>query len=204
VHSELFHALHRYGYGLVAVLVFAECVGLPLPGESALLAAAAMAGRHELSIFSVVAAAAVGAILGGTAGYWIGYRGGLPLLHRYGGKIGLDESKVQRAQAFYEKHGTKAVFFARFVAIVRILAAMLAGVARMEFKAFAVYNALGAICWAIVIAAAGYFFGERLPQFERLVGHAGWVVIALAVLPLIAWTLWKRRRRAVPARGGGQ
>jgi membrane protein DedA with SNARE-associated domain len=182
----------EHGYLMVAVLVFAEGVGLPLPGETALVAAAAFAAQsHRLSIVGVVLAAFAGAAGGGIGGYWIGRTGGMGLVERYGRYLGVTRRRIARARAFFSEHGPKAVFTARFIAIVRMFAGVLAGVTRMPFGRFSLYNTLGALVWSALFGTLGYVFGNNLPHLEHLIGRTSLIVLA-AVL-VLGMALWHRR-----------
>ncbi len=188
----------QYGYGVVALLVCAENLGLPLPGETALITAAAFAAQGRLSLAGVIAASTIGTIAGGSGGYWIGRAGGLPFVHRVGRYIGLDEAQIERGRAFYARHGAKTVFLARFVAILRIVAGVLAGVVRMPFATFSIYNALGGLCWSIAIALLAYSFGYNLPRLHHLLGRGG-LVAAGAVLLGIFLVIKIQRRSVKPS-----
>src|SRR6476660_587181 len=135
-------------------------MGLPLPGESALVLAALYASRHDHNIAGVVAAAATGAVLGDNIGYWIGREFGYRLLLRYGGAIGLSVSKIKLGQYLFLRHGGKVVFFGRFVAVLRALAAFLAGVNRMDWGRFLLANSAGGILWASVVGFGAYALGR--------------------------------------------
>src|SRR5690349_22734487 len=111
-------------------------MGVPLPGESVLVLAALYAARHGQSITALIASAAVGAILGDNVGYWIGREFGYRLLLRYGRYVGLTETRIKLGQYLFLHHGGKVVFFGRFIAVLRVLAAVLAGVNRMEWRSF--------------------------------------------------------------------
>jgi membrane protein DedA with SNARE-associated domain/membrane-associated phospholipid phosphatase len=174
--------LETYGYFAVLLLVGLESLGIPLPGETALLTAAAYAAAGHLSIAGVIAAAAIGAVLGDAGAYWIGRTGGLVLIRRYGRFFRVDEAKLERAQRFFRQHGGKTVFFGRFVSLLRMLAALLAGVTRMPYGRFTLYNATGGICWAILFGGLGYGFGRQLPRLEHAIGQAGALVVLLAAL----------------------
>ncbi|HEU4647570.1 MAG TPA: DedA family protein [Gemmatimonadales bacterium] len=193
-HAIIQHWLATYGYLAVFVMVGLESLGVPLPGETTLLAAAATAGEGKLHIWGVIGAAAAGAIAGDAVGYWIGRLGGLPLIRRYGRIIRLDDAKLERARQFYRRHGGKTVFFGRFIALMRVAAAMLAGVTHMPYGRFTLFNATGGICWATVVGLLGYAFGQKLPVLERALGGTSRLVLALAVLAGAA--IWVRRRRA--------
>jgi undecaprenyl-diphosphatase len=174
--------LETYGYLAVLLLVGLESLGIPLPGETALLTAAAYAAAGHLSIVGVIGAAAIGAVLGDAGAYWIGRTGGLALVRRYGRVFRVDEAKLERAQQFFRRHGGKTVFFGRFVSLLRMLAALLAGVTRMPYGRFSLYNVTGGICWALLFGSLGYAFGRHLPQLEHAVGQAGALVALLAAL----------------------
>jgi membrane protein DedA with SNARE-associated domain/membrane-associated phospholipid phosphatase len=174
--------LETHGYLAVLVLVGLESLGLPLPGETALLTASAYAAAGHLSIAGVIAAAAIGAILGDAGAYWIGRTGGLALVRRYGRFLRIDEAKVEAAQRFFARHGGKTVFLGRFVSLLRMLAALLAGVTRMPYGRFTAYNVAGGVCWALLFGGLGYAFGRRLPQLEHAVGQAGAMIVLLGAL----------------------
>ena len=174
--------LETYGYLAVLLLVGLESLGIPLPGETALLTAAAYAAAGHLSIVGVIGAAAIGAVLGDAGAYWIGRSGGLALVRRYGRVFRVDEAKLERAQLFFRRHGGKTVFFGRFVSLLRMLAALLAGVTRMPYGRFSLYNVTGGICWALLFGSLGYAFGRHLPQLEHAIGQAGALVVLLAAL----------------------
>jgi membrane protein DedA with SNARE-associated domain len=126
-----------YGYWAVLVLVGLESMGLPLPGETALISAAVYAGTsHELNIIGVVAAAAAGAVIGDNIGYEIGRLMGFPILRRYGPRIGLDERRLRLGQYLFRRYGGAIVFFGRFAALLRTFAALLAGTNRMPWPRF--------------------------------------------------------------------
>jgi len=176
------HLLETYGYVAVLVLVGLESLGVPLPGETALLTASAYAAAGHLSIAGVIAAAAVGAVLGDAGAYWIGRTGGLALVRRYGRLLRVDDAKLERAQKFFQRHGGKTVFFGRFVSLLRMLAALLAGVTRMPYGRFSAFNVTGGICWALLFGSLGYGFGRHLPRLEHAVGQAGALLVLLAAL----------------------
>src|SRR6476659_7634583 len=182
----LMHLIATYGYVAIAVIIGLESMGLPLPGESALVIAALYASRHNQSIAGVVAAAATGAILGDNIGYWIGREFGYRLLLRYGGYIGLTTGKIKLGQYLFLRHGGKVVFFGRFVAILRILAAFLAGANQMEWRRFLIANATGGIVWACIFGLGAYIFGSALMQVTVPLG-AGLVIIAAIIVIGAVW-----------------
>src|SRR5712691_10138099 len=181
--------LETYGYAAIFVLVALESLGIPLPGETALLTAAAFAANGRLAIVGVILAAAAGAIAGDAGGYWIGRTGGLALVRRYGRFWHLDEAKLDRARGFFSRHGGKTVCFGRFVSLLRMWAAVLAGVTGMSYGRFAAYNVAGGLCWATLFGILGYAFGRSLPQLERATGRAGAMVALLVALAVAVFLL---------------
>src|SRR5437899_12465487 len=192
-----------YGYVVLFFLVGLESLGLPLPGETALVTAAAFAALGHLSIYGVVATAAAAAVIGDNGGYWIGRKGGIALVRRYGRLLHLNEAHLERARRFFERHGPPTVFMGRFIALLRTWTAVLAGAARMPYGRFMLYNALGAVCWASVVGALGYGFGRNLPRLERYMGQAslaGALLVALVVGLALGWRWFERNRTRLVAR----
>jgi membrane protein DedA with SNARE-associated domain len=191
-----FHELVvRYGYAVVALFVGAEGVGVPLPGETALLAAAALAARGHLSIVGVIVASAVGVAAGGSGGYWIGRSAGQVVVARYGRWAGITPARLDRTRRFFAVHGAHAVLVARFVPIVRILAGLVAGITEMPFTQFAAYNAVAGVIWSVLFGLLGYSFGRNLPLLEHRLGEAGLVAGALVVIAGLGLLAWRRTRR---------
>jgi membrane protein DedA with SNARE-associated domain len=191
---HLTRLLQSYTYPVLLLLVLLESLGVPLPGEIALVTAAAYASSGQISIFIVIALAAIGAIVGGVLGYWIGIKGGLPLVTRYGGYIGVRKSHVDRAHAFFERNGSKTILFGRFVAILRTWAAIVAGAAAMSFTKFVTYNTIGSIVWAIVFGWLGYYFGRDLPLLEKYISRVSFGVLIVAVVGIALFLLMKRSK----------
>ncbi len=180
-HEALDSLVATYGYFAVALGVGLESMGLPIPGETILVVAAVYAATHAgLNIWLIVLAAAAGAIIGDNLGYWLGSRFGYPLLLRFGPKLGLSEGRIKVGQYLFLRHGGKVVFLGRFVALLRILAAFLAGVNRMEWPAFLVANALGGVTWAAVFAFGGYTLGTIAFRLQGALGPILLVVAAIA------------------------
>jgi membrane protein DedA with SNARE-associated domain len=181
------------GYAAVAVFVAVEASGVPVPGETALIAAAVLASQGELSIELVIAIAAAAAIVGDNFGYMLGARFGRRLLERPGRTQARRLEALHRGEQLFERHGPKAVFLGRWIALLRIWAAWLAGMAGMRWRSFLVWNALGGIGWAVFFGLLGYFGGEAAAE---LVARAGvGVAIAAGVVALAVWLVVHRRRR---------
>lgn len=173
------HLVQSHGYWVVGVVICLEAMGLPMPGESLLIAAAIYAATtHQLAIEWIVLAAAVGAIMGDNFGYLIGQRLGRPALERYGPRVGLTVGRQRLGQYLFFKYGGVVVFFGRFIAFLRTFAALLAGANRMRWGRFLMWNALGGIAWTHLYGISAYFLGN---QVHRLVGPVGLVIGAVAV-----------------------
>jgi membrane protein DedA with SNARE-associated domain len=185
------HVLANYGYAAIFIVVMLESAGVPLPGETILVSAAAFSGhRHSLDIRYVIAAAAGGAIAGDNIGFWVGREFGTSLLSRWGYVIGLDERKRKLGQYLFARHGGKIVFFGRFVALLRAFAALLAGANGFSPLRFFVFNAAGGIVWATVFGVGGYVVGEGI---RRIAGPFGWVVlIAATIFAILLWRYYKK------------
>lgn len=178
----------RYGYGVVFVGVFLENTGVPVPGETALLAGAAMAQFGRLSLPWVIVTATCGAILGDNLGFAIGRWCGRGLAARYGARIGLTAARLAQFDRFFDRHGGRTVFLARFITGMRVFGALLAGASGLRWPAFLFYNATGAIVWSTAIAFAGYSLAYSWDTLERWIGRSGLVALAaVAALALVAY-----------------
>jgi membrane protein DedA with SNARE-associated domain len=183
--------LAHAGYGAVMLAVGIESMGIPFPGETTLIAAAAYAGStHKLNIVFVVAAAAAGAIIGDNIGFWIGREIGLRLLIRYGKYIRMTERRIKLGQYLFQRYGGTVVFFGRFVAVLRALAAFLAGTNRMTWPRFLVFNAAGGIVWAGVYGFGAYALGT---QIHRLAGPVGAALGVVALVLIVCGFVFLRR-----------
>jgi membrane protein DedA with SNARE-associated domain len=184
----------RYGYVVVFVGVMLENAGLPVPGETMLLAGAALAHFGRLALPWVIVAAIAGATLGDNVGFLIGRWGGRALILQHGWKFGLTAPRLATFERFFDRHGPKTVFIARFVTGLRVFGAVLAGASRLPWGTFLFYNAAGAIVWSIVIAAVGYFLGHSWESIERWVGRGGTIALVVLVAAVVWWWLRSRRR----------
>jgi membrane protein DedA with SNARE-associated domain len=192
--SNLDSLLATYGYLAVFVFVGVESIGLPVPGETMLVTAAIYAGTTgRLSIFWVIVASAAGAIVGDNIGYAIGRTGGYRLVKRYGRYIRLEENRLRLGQYLFDKHGSKVVFFGRFVSVLRIFAAFLAGVNRMHWRTFLIFNAAGGIIWSTLYGIAAFLLGKQLLQLSGRV-DLGLAIVGVAVI--IAVIVFLRRNEA--------
>jgi membrane protein DedA with SNARE-associated domain len=180
--QHLQELLSSYGYLAVFVIVGLESAGVPMPGETALVSAAIFAGQGGLDIKWVIVSAAAAAMLGDNAGYWVGREFGFPLIYRYGRYIRVDEGRLKVAQYLFQRHGGKIVFFGRFVAILRAFAAFLAGVNRLPWPRFLVFNALGGVVWATLFGTGGYLLGHAFERYARPVGLAALVAAVVGAV----------------------
>ena len=175
--------LMTYGYAAVFALVAFESLGIPLPGETILVAAGTYAGStHRLSVWAIFGVAVAAAIIGDSIGFWIGDKGGYRLLRRYGHYVRLDETKVKIGRYVFDRHGGKVVFLGRFVSILRTYAAFLAGTNRMRWRRFLAFNAAGGIIWAAIYTFASYAVGNAIAKASRTVDIALGVVAVIALV----------------------
>jgi membrane-associated protein len=179
-------------YAGLAALVGAESAGLPVPGETSLLAAAVLASQGKLALPLVIAFGAGAAVAGDNIGYAIGRWGGRRLLTRAGRWERRRRRLLAGGEAFFARHGGKAVFLARFAPGLRVTGAWLAGAGRMRWARFLVWNALGGVAWATVVGLAGYFLGKTA---TAALGTAGLVLLATVVGAAIVAVVIRRRRR---------
>ena len=184
----------KFGYWGVAGIVGLESIGLPLPGEATLIAAAIYAGTtKQLNIWLVIASASLGAILGDNVGFWLGRELGFRLLVRYGSYVGLNESRIKVGQYLFQLHGGKIVFFGRFFALLRIWAALLAGANQMAWPKFLLFNAGGAVLWATLYGLSAYYLGHAL---ESLAKPAAIVLGIIGILVLVVLLVFTKRHEA--------
>lgn len=190
--ASIFDAAQNIGYPLLLLLVMAESSGVPVPGETALITGAVLASQGKLQIEWVIVLAATGAIVGDNIGYAIGHKGGRWLLERPGWFHGQRLNALRSGEAFFEKHGPKAVFFGRFLLGLRVWASWLAGATRMHWRSFAFWNACGGICWATAVGLLGYFLGHAAGNAIQTFGLFG---LAGVLLVVVAFVVAHRRHR---------
>jgi len=188
----------EYGYLAITIIIMMESAGIPLPGETTLVAAAVYAGtEHTLDIRLVIVAAAAGAIIGDNIGFWVGRELGNAALSRWGHIIGLDERKRKLGQYLFARHGGAIVFFGRFVALLRALAAVLAAVNGLQPWRFLLFNAAGGITWATTCGLCSYIRGE---SFSRVAGPFGWAALIIALVSALGlWRYYKQHENQLVA-----
>ena len=188
------HLLIAHGLIILFALVAVESAGVPLPGETALIAAAILAANHHYSIFAVIAIAAAAAIVGDNIGYWLGRKGGRGLLRRIPMLNSYFERALPPSERFFRRHGAKTVFFGRFIAVLRVTAAWLAGISRMPWWRFLFWNAAGGVAWATFFGVVAFEFGRAAADAIGRYGLYGAIAIAvLAVLVFVAVKVWRNR-----------
>jgi membrane protein DedA with SNARE-associated domain len=184
----------HWGYGAIFLGILLGNIGVPLPEESIIVLSGYLAWRGTLSLPAVIVVGILSAIAGDNLGYWIGRKGGRPLLLRYGRYCFLSPRQMRRAERFFARHGHRAVFFGRFIAGIRFLAGPLAGVSRMRFGRFLTFNASGAVVYISVVTLVGYAAGSQmhtvLADFKRAEHF-----IALGAAILLAGLAWRFLRR---------
>jgi membrane protein DedA with SNARE-associated domain len=183
-----------YGLVLLFVLVAMESAGVPLPGETALIAAGVLAARGDMDIVAVIVVAAAAAIIGDNVGYWIGRLGGRRLLERWEPLERHASRVLPWSERFFKRHGPKTIFLSRFFAVLRVTAAWLAGISRMHWWQFFFWNAAGGICWAVLVGLVSYYVGQAAAEAINRYGLiAGVAIVALLVLGALIFRFIRRR-----------
>jgi len=186
LHDTVMPLIRDHGVIVVGAITMLESTGIPAPGESAIIAAALYAATtHEFGIAPLVAAAAVGAIIGDNLGYVIGRSIGFRLLRRYGRRVGLNDARIKLGRYLFERHGTKVVFFGRFATLLRTFAALLAGANQMDWRHFLVANGLGGVVWASLYGFGTYMLGREMHRLETPLA-IGFGVIGVAAIVIVA------------------
>lgn len=184
----------NYGYAAIFVIVMLESSGIPLPGETVLVCASVYAGTQpEFDIRLIIGAAASGAILGDNVGFWVGRRFGRNLLLKYGQVIRITHRQLVLGEYLFARYGGIIVFCGRFVAFLRVYAAILAGANKLEPLKFTIYNAAGGLVWATVFGAGGYLLGKHV---EHLLAPLGWMALAAAAIGgYFLWSFYKNHEK---------
>lgn len=198
--SRIDDVIATYGYAAVFLVIGAESIGIPLPGETTLTLAALYAGATQhLSIAGVILAAILGAIIGDNIGYVLGRVGGYRLLRRYGHYVRINEHRVKIGRYIFDRHGGKVVFFGRFVSVLRTYAAFLAGTMRMPWPRFLFFNAAGGIVWALVYGLGFYYFGSVLTALRAPADVALGVAALIVVVAALALLRGKEKQLGIAA-----
>ncbi|HKV22770.1 MAG TPA: DedA family protein [Mycobacterium sp.] len=202
VFGDLQPLLEHYGYLAVGGFVLLEDFGVPVPGETILIAAAVFAGSGHMNIAVVIVVAVLGAIIGDNIGFAVGHFGGRPLVERFGRYVFLTPKRLDHAEEYFDRHGGKIVTFARFVEGLRQVNGLLAGIVGMHWAKFLAFNAVGAVLWVGTWAAVGYLAGENIVEIYAAFERYKWYVIA-AIVVVAAVLITRRVRRGRSAAGNG-
>jgi membrane protein DedA with SNARE-associated domain len=190
--------LNHYGYLAVTLFVTTEDFGIPVPGETILIAASLFAGAGRLNVVLVGVVGVLAAVVGDNIGFAIGHFGGRTLALRFGKYVFLTAERLDKAEYFFEHHGGKIIVAARFIEGLRQANGIVAGISGMHWKRFVAFNALGAALWVGVWVSLGYLAGSYITTiYDQITRYSLYVLIALAlaVAAFIAWRLWRRRAR---------
>ncbi len=187
----------QYGYGALFGVLFAESFGLPLPGETFLVAASFLAAQGQLNIWLVGLTAWTAAVLGDNVGYAIGRFGGRRLVARHGARAGISAERLNKPERFFAHYGPEVVIVARFFPLLRQLNGIVAGSAGMGWKRFVFYNALGGLLWVGAWSTGVYYFGRQIKVWLLRVHTAElWLAGALALTLLVAAAYWAISKRS--------
>jgi membrane protein DedA with SNARE-associated domain len=193
--------INHYGYWAVGGLITLEDFGVPVPGETTLIAAAFFAGAEgRLNIFLVVLIAFIAAVIGDNIGFAIGEYGGHPLVEKFGRYIFLTPARINRATDFFNKHGGKVVAAARFIEGLRQANGLIAGISDMRWPKFITFNAIGAALWVGVWSSVGYFGGSHINTFLRYQLYVT-IVAVVAVVAFIAYKIFEKKKKKSTSRG---
>jgi len=185
LHIDWIAVVDAVGYPAAGLGILIESAGVPFPGETLLLAAAAWAAARNHSLALVILSGFLGATAGADLGYYLGFKGGRPFVERFGSLFRIRPEHIARSEMFFARHGDRAILLARFVLGLRTWASMLAGMSHMPFWRFQLFSAIGGLAWAAIIGGAGYFLGSNLGLLEtivRAIGFGGLAIIAVVVV----------------------
>lgn len=189
-------AVVHYGYWAVGAALLLENTGIPVPGETILLLASFLAySRDELQLSWIIAIGIVAATIGDNLGFVAGYYGGRRLLNRYQNIFRIKNAHLLRGEQLFARYGAATVFFARFVFGMRVIAGPMAGVLRMPWKKFLIFNFLGAALWVSVISCAGFLFGRHWDRLEDAIKRLDLAVAIGAIVAVVVLWWWNRRKR---------
>jgi membrane protein DedA with SNARE-associated domain len=193
--DDMVSLIERYGYLIIFLGVALEGVGIPLPGETVLITAGALVHRGSLTLWETMVMGSLGAVMGGQAGYLAGRFGGRPFVLRWGRYVFITPERLGRAERFFEQHGGRAVFLARFITGLRVFGALVAGISRMSWSKYTLYSVLGGVIWAAAAVSLGYFLWASIGLVEHWIGRISLLLAATVVLIVILrWSYRKATR----------
>lgn len=188
--------LQAYGYYflfLASVIENIPFAGLLMPGEVIVVAAGFFAARGDLKLFAVIIVASFGAEIGNNIGYYLGYRGGRPLVEHLSERFHIEEQHIKFAEGYFDRHGSKTVFFGRFMAGIKAFITALAGAAHMEYGIFLIYSTAGILSWTLLATLLGYFFGRYFDVVLAILKAIGWGSLAIFIIIIAAVYWWRRK-----------
>jgi membrane-associated protein len=199
-----------YGYAFLFFISVAEntfLLGIVVPGDVAVVLGGALASQGRLSPVTTTLVVVAGVVLGSNLSFWVGRRGGIPLIERWGGRFSMEKAQIDRVERYFVRHGAKTVFLASFVSGFKNLVPAVAGASSMGLGPFILYNAVGSVLRAVALVVVGYIFGANLPRAVEMIGSLNrWLIAAIlglfAVMFVIGW--YRRRRQARESGGNGQ
>jgi membrane protein DedA with SNARE-associated domain len=189
--DRILSLIAHYGYLVILFGVMLESTGVPLPGETILLASGVLVQQGHLDLGDAIVFGILGAVIGDQIGYWVGREGGRRFVLRWGRYVFISPERLARAEAFFERHGGKAVFLARFFSGLRVFGALVAGISRMRWGTFLLYNALGGTVWATAVILLGYILGSSVGLVERWLGRATLVLASVLAVVLAFYLAYR-------------
>lgn len=189
--------ISQFGYAVVGLMILIECIGVPLPGETALILASVAASFGHLNIGGVIFIAIVGAVIGDNFGYMVGRHFGRRIIKRFEHWPIFHFKHIERVEIYFKKHGNKTVFLGRFTPLLRIYAALFAGIFHMDYRKFLFYNLAGGVCWATSVGLLSFYLGNNLPLIWSLVQSFNIFAISVLVLLIVFFVgkfLWEKRQ----------
>jgi membrane protein DedA with SNARE-associated domain len=200
--DDIQNLAREYGYWVVFIGIALENTGIPLPGETIIIVGGFLAGSGELNYWWVLLTAIAGAVLGDNLGYWIGSLGGWPVLVRVGRFFKISDRQLIQTRKQFSKNAAQAVFFGRFVALLRVFAGPMAGIAKMPYPQFIACNLGGATLWATLVVTVAFFLGHLFPlaQVVSLFARFGFVLLILIVLAITAIVIWEVNKNTLKAK----
>jgi membrane protein DedA with SNARE-associated domain len=192
----LFPIILSYGYIIIGVLILVECLGVPLPGETSLITGSIIASQYpgRINIFLVILTAIIAASLGDNIGYFIGKNYGENFIKFLNKSLKVNIKYIPYTKKFFEKYGLKSILIGRFISVFRVFIPITAGIHRIEYRPFFIYNIAGAILWSVFYGLLGFFLGKNLPLLESITRNLTYITV-LAIVILIAYFLFKRFER---------
>ena len=202
--NALSGTLQHYGLWAIGLLITLEDFGVPVPGETILIAGAIFAGAGRISIAALAVVAFAAAVTGDNIGFAIGHFGGRPLALRFGKYVFLTEERLDKAERFFDRRGSIVITFARFVEGLRQANGIIAGITGMHWLRFLVFNAIGAVLWVGTWVTIGYFAGNNITTVYHYITLYSYYVLAGLVVLIVGYIVWRRRRRRAAASAAGQ